>query len=339
MFYWVVLFLNFITALSGKKYFTTLTLFILFFMAAFISPSVSHDFQNYYNGYYISNHPYFPEPLSRLAFRGVREVGEGISFSFFILGVISLYLKVKALNKLQLPIAIFFLLYFSKLFLLLDLTQVRAGVAVAICLLAFHAYIKNNYRLTLLYIAFAFCFHMSSIMFLAIFLLNTKRPNAIFWGGGLLSGIFISFLNLKGYLLSLMLFLHAPANYLTYLNNNSDFKVNPLNALTLINVGIFLLLCIPRDIFTGGVMNLAFKLYGVSVISFYVFIDFPVLSFRISEFFLVYQVVILSGLLAFIKLSQRRLYVTLLFIYSAAQLYFTYNKAAIIEQYASTLFG
>lgn len=336
MTYWAVLFLTYISTLVSKKSFNIFIFIILFFMAAFISPEVSHDFQNYYNGYYNSA-VIFPEPLSRIIFNGAKELGLGISVSFFVFAVISISLKIKALVRLQLPVSLFLLVYFSKLFLLLDLTQVRAGIAVAFCLLAFESYIKNKKTSTILYIFLAFLFHLSSIMFLVIFAFNRNKPRLSFWLASMLLGFCISFINIKPYLFTLMIFMHAPANYLSYLSDDSEFVVNPFNALALMNAALFLAFCMYNSALKTPVINLAFKLYGVSVISFYVFIDFPVLSFRISEFFLVYQIVLLSCFYFYINASQRWIYSTIIFIYACAQLYLTYNKAAIIESYSSFL--
>lgn len=307
-------------------------------MAAFISPEVSHDFQNYYNGYYNSNGVLFPEPFSRIIFDGARQLNFDISFGFFVFAVIAITLKIRVLVKLQLPVSLFLLIYFSKLFLLLDMTQVRAGIAVALCLMAFESYIKNKKTSSLLYVVLAFLFHLSSIMFLVMFLFDKSKPKVFFWLLVILLGVGVSFIDIKTYLFVLMTFMHAPTNYLSYLSGTSDFVVNPFNALAMMNTTLFFAFCIFHAVLKTPVMNLAFKLYGVSVVSFYVFIDFPVLSFRISEFFLVYQIVLLSCLYFNVKASQRWIYSSLVFMYASAQLYLTYNKAAIIEPYSSFLF-
>ena len=338
MTYWAVLFYIYCCALFKNRFFSATIIIILFILAAFIAADVSHDYQNYYNGYYLSDVMYFPEPLSRMIFNGANRLGLGISVSFVVFAVFSIYLKMKALKNLSLPLGLFFLIYFGKIYLLLDLTQVRASVSIALCLLGFDKYIKGKAFLPLLYIGLAFCFHISSIMFLVIYFVNKKKPNVVFWMSAMLAGFVFSFINIKSHLLSLLLLLHAPPNYFTYLDGTSDFTVNPLNALSIINVFIFLIFCTLKDVFTDVKMAVAFKLYGISIISFYVFIDFPVLSFRISEFFLIYQVVLLSGLVSFIKKEQCWLYTTLMLIFSCIQLYLTYNKAGVIESYSLSFF-
>ncbi|MFZ5198062.1 EpsG family protein [Enterobacter kobei] len=338
MTYWIVLCVTYVSSLIKKKSFDYLIQIILFIMSAFISPHVSHDFQNYFNGYYNLSNGFFPEPLSKVIFNGAKKLGFDISVSFFVLAILSIFLKIKALRNLGLPISLFMLIYFSKLFLLLDLTQVRAGVAVSLCLLAFDSYTKNKKINAALYIFFAFLFHLSSIMYFVIFLFNRNKPNVIFWISLLLVGICISLINIKSQLVMLMMFMHAPESYYVYLNSDSDFSVNPFNTLAIANASIFLMFCVFNKRLDGNVMHLAFKLYGVSIVSFYVFIDFPVLSFRISEFFLVYQVILLCGLMFSVKTSQRWIYITLIFLYSLAQLYLTYNKAGIIEPYAMSIF-
>ncbi|WP_034943060.1 EpsG family protein [Erwinia oleae] len=333
MAYWVVLFILFISTLARNNYLIALVLVALFVMAGFIAPEVSHDFQNYYNGYYLAQPRYFPEPISSLIFSGAQHFSLPIAVSFIILAFLATVLKIKALRRLSLPVSLFFLVYFGKLFLLLDLTQVRAAVAVSVCLLSFDAYIKNKKVMAFIYIILAFFFHLSSIMFIVIFFVNRKKPNATFWLVALLCGLGFSFINIKYYLYISMIYLHLPLNYLTYIDNANNSTVNPLNVLAVLNVAIFVTYCFFKKAFIDSKMNVAFKLYGISIISFYVFIDFPVLSFRISEFFLIYQVVLLANTIKFVRSDQRWIYSSVLFVFSALQLYLTYNKAAIIEPY------
>ncbi|WP_407215595.1 EpsG family protein [Enterobacter kobei] len=167
-----------------------------------------------------------------------KKLGFDISVSFFVLAILSIFLKIKALRNLGLPISLFMLIYFSKLFLLLDLTQVRAGVAVSLCLLAFDSYTKTKNKCSLIYF-FAFLFHLSSIMYFVIFLFNRNKPNVIFWISLLLVGICISLINIKSQLVMLMMFMHAPESYYVYLNSDSDFSVNPFNTLAIANASIF----------------------------------------------------------------------------------------------------
>ncbi|MFG6656283.1 EpsG family protein [Scandinavium sp. M-37] len=337
MTYWAVLTYLYLSTLLKNKLFSAISLLVLFLMAAFIAPDVSHDFQNYYNGYYLSNAEYFPEPISRIIFNGANRSGMSISVSFVIFAFLSIIIKFKAIKKLALPVGLFLIIYFGKLFLLLDLTQVRAAVAISLCLLAFEAYIHEKKITTFMYIMLAFLFHLSSIMFMVIYFVNNRKPNVLFWFMALLIGLALSFIDIKGYLFTLMALLHAPANYLTYVNGTSDLVVNPFNTLACINVIIFLIFCYLRSVFIDAKMNVAFKLYGISIVSFYMFIDFPVLSFRISEFFLVYQVVLLSNLIGFITERQRWIYITLMFLFSCVQLYITYNNAGIIESYSMSI--
>lgn len=338
MIYWLTLFHIYLLSFFDKAFSRLLIVLILLIMSAMIAPDVSHDFQNYFNGYYSVKDVTFPEPFSRLIFSGANILGLPISFSFAIIAFITTIIKYQAVKKLGLPIGLFFLLYFGKLFLLLDLTQVRAAVAVSLCLLSFNSYVNKKCWSAILYIFVAFCFHLSSIMFIIVFFMGRNKPNISLWIFAISSSVFVSFIDVKSYLLSLMIFLHAPTNYFSYINDSPAFKVNPLNVLSLINLFVFVGFCCLNNALNNAKTNVAFKLYGVSIIAFYFFIDFPVLSFRISEFFFVYQIILLCDLKRLIKHEQQWLYLSIMMIYSGVQLYMTYNSSAIIEPYRMILF-
>ncbi|HCL6625633.1 TPA: EpsG family protein [Citrobacter amalonaticus] len=334
MVYWLILAgISFSAMFARNKFGDNLGVFFLFITAGFIAPGVSQDYYNYVNGYYLTSPVLFPETFSKLIFRITAQLGLPISVSFIVFAFLSLYIKKKALNRLGIPITVFLVVYFSKLFLLLDLTQVRASVAVAFCLLALNEYIRNNIKACILYIIIGFFFHFSAIMFFVVFLVGKKAPKKLLWLTLVLLSMALAMIDLRQILFSLLSILHAPANYMVYLTDTDNFEVNPFSLLSIVNVLVFVafsLYCTPGE---GALTNVCYKLYGISILSFYLFINFPVLSFRISEFFLVYQVILISGFIKNIKATQRIIYIALLMVFSVLQLYITYNVAGIISDY------
>ncbi|BEA97125.1 TPA: EpsG family protein [Escherichia coli] len=334
MFYWLMLFFVSTTAFVAKgKIGNSITVLAAIITAGFIAPGVSQDYYNYLNGYYLTTPSLYTEPLSKIIFRLSFQLNQPITVSFLIFAIISLMIKYNALIKLNVPISVFFLVYCSKLYLLLDLTQVRAGVAVAICLIALFYRVNGRNKLSLLYIIIGFLFHYSAIMFLMIFLFSKKHANNAMWLCGVVLSILFSALDIKGILTSLFITLHVPTNYLAYLSIESDFKVNPFSILSILNLMIFVIFSFYKGLNNDVLFNLCYKLYGMSIISFYLFLHFPVLSFRISEFFLIYQILLIG--LAYNKtiVNQRWFFLVLLTSYSALQLYMTYNVAQVIMPY------
>ena len=335
MTYWIAFLGVFLSSLLSSRKGGNYVIFLgLVALAGFIAPGVSQDYYNYLNGYYLTVPAFFPEPLSKIIFQFSAKLNLSISISFFVFALISMYVKKYALEKLEISFSLFFLIYFSKLYLLHDLTQVRAGVAIAFCLIAFFHYLNKDTRRCLIFILIGFLFHYSAILFCVIFLLSRKKPNTILWILAVTLSILLTFINLKQLLLVTFVFFHAPTNYLSYLDASADFQVNPFSILSIINLMIFLLFSFSTKIFDDKVLSLSYKLYGFSIIGFYVFINFPVLSFRISEFFLIFQIILLSRLYENIVFSQKKLYVTVMACYSAFQLYITYNVSQIIQPYS-----
>lgn len=302
-------------------------------IAGFIAPGVSQDYFNYLNGYYLTTSSLYTEPLSKIIFRLSFLLNQPITLSFLIFAIISVLVKYNALIKLNIPISVFFLVYCSKLYLLLDLTQIRAGVAIAFCLIALFYRINEKNKLSLFYIFVGFLFHYSAIMFLIVFIFNKRYANSAIWLGTVVLSILFSALDIKSILTSLFITLHVPANYLVYLSVNSDFKVNPYSILSIINLIIFVIFSFSKGLNDDGLFNLCYKLYGVSIISFYIFLHFPVLSFRISEFFLIYQILLIGRVYNKIIKNQRWVYLICVTFFSALQLYMTYNIAQVIMPY------
>lgn len=334
MIYWLTLFSIFILSLASNK---RLSGFIIFYwlliVSGFIAPGISQDYNNYLNGYYLSDPSLLPEPFSKLIFKIPANLNLPISLSFFVFALVSMFLKKKAVQALGISFSVFCLMYFSKLFLLHDLTQVRAGVAVACCLMALYYYERENNKKTIFYIVIGFLFHYSAIMFTAVFLLGRDKPNVLRWLLFVCISLLFTVINLKNVLFTVFHFFHAPKNYLVYLDASSVMQVNPFSLLSLINLFVFFAISFSNGIFSDRISCIAYKLYGLSLISFYMFINFPVLSFRISEFFLVFQVILLSKFYYIVKDSQRHIYIVLIALFSALQLYMTYNVSNIILPY------
>lgn len=333
MIYWIAFIIIYITNILSKNIANTIIFVMLFVMAAYIAPEVSHDYFNYYNGFYINSTGFFPEPLSKLIFRLPFNLGLSMFYSLLVFAFLNIYLKFRALKLLNVSIPVFFIIYFSKLYLLHDLTQLRAAVAVSLCLFAFYKYINYKNSACFLYIFVAFLFHFSALLFFIIFLLGREKPRVWLWLALLLASVIFSFIDFKPLLYYIFTALHAPENYIVYISDASDFKVNPFNSLSVINIIIFTIISLNSKFISSCFDNVCYKLYGISIISFYVFLNFPVLSFRISEFFIIYQALLLAKSIYLIRNSQKFIYLFLLFAYSAFQLYITYNVSEIISPY------
>lgn len=93
---------------------------------------------------------------------------------FLIYALLGVGLKILAIKRSSdYPVFSFFLYVFFY-YILHDFTQIRAGVASALFLLAIYDRVNSNNRQALTKIIFAVCFHYSAIITLFIFLLNNK---------------------------------------------------------------------------------------------------------------------------------------------------------------------
>lgn len=321
------------TILIRNKALNSIIFIVLFTMAVFIGPGVSHDYENYYNGYYLSDFTLFPEPLSKLSFKIPFFLGIGIFYSFFLLSLVSLSAKFYALSKFGVNVGVFFLIYFSKLYLLLDLTQVRASAAISLCLLSVVYIVNKRVGIALLFIFIAFLFHVSAAIFLIVFLFDCKKIHVPVWCSAIIVSIVLSFFNLKSIIVYCLLFFHAPDNYIGYITTGPDVVVNSMNSLSLLGLLLFVMFSFLTVKIKSELFIISYKLYSLSIISFFLFVEFPVVSFRVSEFFLIYQCVIISIVYNHIASKQKWLYLIFVFLMSFFQLYVTYFQAGIIENY------
>lgn len=329
----VLPFIFFSTIFIRNKALNSIVFFVLFIMAAFIGRGVSHDYENYYNGYYLSDLALFPEPFSKLSFKIPFFLGIDIFYSFFIFSLVSLSAKFYALRKFGVNVGVFFLIYFSKLYLLLDLTQVRAAAAISLCLISVYFIVNKRVGISLLFVFIAFLFHVSAAIFLIVFLFDRNKINVPVWCSAIIVSIVLSFFNLKNIIVYCLLVFHAPDNYIGYITSGPDIVVNSMNSLSLLGLLLFFIFSFLTLKIKSELFIISYKLYSLSIISFFLFVEFPVVSFRVSEFFLIYQCVLISIIYNYICDRQKWLYLIFVLSISFFQLYVTYFQAGIIENY------
>jgi len=200
------------------------------------------------------------------------------------------------------------------------MTQIRAGIAAGLFLLAVDDFHKNNTSLYILKVIIAALFHYSAILCLLLLFLKGEKFNprlylaiiiaAIIFGALIGENFLDSILSLAPEFLSFKL-----AIYLELLKEGYHSELNSINYYY-ISILIFSLFFIynyqkikdSRDL-------LLLKIFVIGVSSFYLLSFFPVLAFRVSEFFLVVLIVLLPNLSSIIK--EKSVYAVLLISWAA----------------------
>lgn len=105
----------------------------------------------------------------------------GFPIAIFLYALLGVSLKMRAIKKLTDLVMLSTLIYFSSIFLLQDMNQIRVGVAIGFLLLS-TIYIEEKKLLKfIICILLAVFFHYASIVFIPFYFLNTKKINKPFF--------------------------------------------------------------------------------------------------------------------------------------------------------------
>src|ERR1035437_2086421 len=206
--------------LSTKNLLFIITTIFLILFAGLRGLKVDFDNKSYLIFYsvspYIENlftnsHKFFSsiriEPSLIIIFSFVKSFfKDGFPIAIFLYALLSVYLKMTAIRKMTDFVMLSTLIYFSGIFLLQDMTQIRAAVAVGFILLSIQKIEEKKVFQFLIYISLAIFFHYSSILFIPFIFLNTKKIDKLYY-------ILLMFIPLL-----LSIFKHDPLNFISKIN-------------------------------------------------------------------------------------------------------------------------
>lgn len=118
------------------------------------------------------------EPSLILIFSSLKSfLYNGLPIAIFIYAFLGVFLKLKAIQKLTDLVMLSTLIYFSGIFLLQDMTQIRVGVAIGFLLLSIPYIEEKNLIRFSFFLSMALLFHYSAIVFAPFYFLNSKKIN------------------------------------------------------------------------------------------------------------------------------------------------------------------
>lgn len=233
------------------------------------------------------------------------------------------------------------LLYFSNLFLLQEMTQIRAGVAVGILIFTIDEVINRNKWRFIFIVFFASIFHYSALIFLPAYFISCKKINKRVYLFSLLLVVVLSYfkvLNIFQLIPGIGSFNTRLAAYQYAANLGRSLDVNIFNIFSVVNLCVILVILVKVDKLNdaGNITVILIKFYYFSIFLFYAFSSVPVLSSRLSEIFNIFGVFAVPYL---IKLSKNKfngyaLVVIIAFIILCNNIF----KQEILTTYYSNLF-
>ena len=153
----------------------TLTGISLTLIAGFRDGNTVGDYKVYLEMYR------FPEafPTIESSFRFICSLTKAIyptpTLMFLVYSAIGVMCKIRAIKQLTPLLFLSLVMYISNQFLLYDMTQIRAGAASGIFLLAVKPLVERRYILYITLILLASFFHYSALILLPLCLINNKE--------------------------------------------------------------------------------------------------------------------------------------------------------------------
>ena len=261
-----------------------LFLFLLAIIIGLRTEGVDRDYSVYLNNYifesydigrYISGKSFTNEPgFSLISGFITKNLSLHYIYIFIIVAIFSITVKSYAFYKIEKKYFIYSLLiWYANQFFLYDMTQLRAGIALAIYLLAINDIYNQNFKSFFIKIVFCFCFHYSSfILFFTYFLhKRTKISYLISYLVPVFILIILSIFVKKFSILDKRLVYYAEKQAINY--------ANPL---------IFLRICILILTFSSENMkdhkySFYVNLYLYGIFIFYILHQFNVFALRLSQ--------------------------------------------------------
>ncbi|WP_297095251.1 EpsG family protein [uncultured Draconibacterium sp.] len=271
----------------------------------FLAPH-SDDYSNYQRSFNYGASSRI-EPTFLLFTSITKFIGSGVIILYLLYSIIAVPIKLKAIKELSPYFAYSLILYVAYFFLLHEVTQIRASVAVAFFLFSIKPLYDRSFKQFIFLTFCAVLFHYSAFMLIPLWFIKPQKLNKAFYlvlipisyiiaGSGLSLTYLISFVPIPE--IQILLEHHSYA-----MEQGIGDKINIYNLLQLfrcIICGILILLS-DKIVVKNKYAFILLKLYTISVVTVVLFHDLPVVSFRISEFLGVVEVLVLPFLLYFFK--------------------------------------
>lgn len=211
--------------------------------------------------------------------------------TFAALGVSS---KFIAIRKLAAYPFLALLVYLSHYYILHELTQIRIGVASGFFLLAIYFKIKNNIKLTILFLCLSVVFHYSAAVGFIILFLNDKKR--VFYLMLIPIGYLLYFLNNQ---LSITIPIPYIQEKMEIYDEMKKYgvgdEINVFNFVFLSRILILYFLFYKAKVIAEFIPHIYvfLKIYTISIFSFLLLSGNAVYSFRIQEFFGIIEIVLI----------------------------------------------
>lgn len=284
---------NFILVIAGG---------LLFCVAALRMPGIDKDSLAYITSFnffkdpfnYFTNHDdwFFFEPFYYLIPSTTKFLfgePEYVLITFAIFAGAGIWFTFKGIQKLSSFPELSILQFFCYYFLLLEMTQIRAGVVCGLFLLAIYFHFKKKYTWFAITVLTGLLFHYTAVLMLLLLFLNTEKFNLrLYFIIGLIS-VVIAFISSDFIITSIfkLNFSFVQKMALEFASiNTSENKINLFNVAFLMNVSFtgWLFLHHKKLQEKNSYTYILLKVQAIGILAFILLSPVSVIAFRVSEF-------------------------------------------------------
>lgn len=276
----------------------------LILIAGFRPPFFDRDYGMYYYMFAGKHETESKEPSFRFGLFLIKKVlNLDFDYLIFIYAFLGVSTKIYAIKKYSDFPLLSIIVYFSYLFLLQDMTQIRAGVASGLILLCVKPLYDRNWKVFLILAFTAFLFHYSAFfVFLFWFISPTKINKKVY--ALLIPVCYLVSTLLSGFLLAIQdvlpVFMQTKVNAYDFIQGT---ELNIFNAWQLMRIAIayFAFYHIDRLQEFNKYSILLFKFYILSIGSLAALSFNPVYAGRIADLFAVADILLIPIIFSVIR--------------------------------------
>jgi hypothetical protein len=220
------------------------------------------------------------------------------NFLFFVYASIAISIKFISIKKISNFYFVSIFVYISNFYILHELTQIRVGIATAILLSSIKPLYDRKAINFLIHITIAVLFHYSAFVFYILWFLNPFKLNKY----SLISILFFSYILVLNNITLTFLLKEVKISQFVKLFDFYSSKnlsrqtnvVNIFNAFFIIRFFLCIYLICNYEYLSkiNKYFILLIKIYVIGLTLFLLFSDFTIVSFRISELFLIVEIIL-----------------------------------------------
>jgi len=354
IYYYLVFFITTIIAIGGDvkiKKISSIFIAIILILFAGTRLNVDNDYHMYYKLF-----QYMENTLEKFKNRDVplewsmyffpyifkifNNTSDSIKACFALFAVLGVSTKIIAIKKYSEYFLLSITLYIGYLFLMMEMTTIRAGVAAGIFMLSLKNLEENNNKKFFIKLLCCFFFHSSSVLYIIPWILFKYKINIRLYYIAILISLFSTLLKIN---ILTLFFLDRifpkVQDYLKIMEWQKESGVNVLNFRVLFAVLIIIAGAVfYRKLKVIKYFEILFKIHIISLCFFLVFSNTSqVFSTRTFEMFAVMQILLYPLMIRIFPRKVRLIGWTIIILYSCVQIYYLIEVADIYKPYKSWL--